>query len=449
MSARCVTDVVRRIVTVVMGVRGGDNEGCLVNDRAVDRSCGKEFEDVANRYGGRMTTARFLHAADLHLGSPLKSLGDALSEDVRHQVLQRAKEALNNLVATARREKVDFVVLAGDVYDQAERDPAAERRFVVALRQLDEAGIPVFIAHGNHDPLVEGMNMAALPESVVVFPAGEIASRTVTMSNGAEVVVAGVSYGSTEEPSDLVPLFSGLSGRTVVGVLHTNVGGNSQHGNYAPSTDEGLSNAPVHYWALGHIHEQTIRQTPRGWWAYPGNLQGRHAKSTECGPKGVLIVDVTADGQVMKPRPVTCAEVRFERVTVDVSDVSSAAEVNDAVNDALSDALATANGAMVMARVELTGTTDLEVLWSDSHTSWPGFVDELREEAATVLGGGAVTTVVTSCTPRIDLDAERERNTLLGIVLRDLEQRAAEPDAPLELINAARDILVQEIGGAR
>jgi len=412
-----------------------------------------EIGDAVLGYGERMTTARFLHAADLHLGSPLKSLGDVVSEDVRQRVLARAKAALNNLVATARREKVDFVVLAGDVYDQAERDPAAERRFLLALRDLDAAGIPVFIAHGNHDPLVEGMNMAALPESVVVFPAGQITSHTVTMSNGAEVVVAGVSYGSTKEPSDLVPLFSGLSGRTVVGVLHTNVGGNSQHGNYAPSTVEGLSDAPVHYWALGHIHDQMINQTPRGWWAYPGNLQGRHAKTTECGPKGVLIVEVTDDGQVLKPRPVTCAEVRFERVTVDVSDVSSAAEVNDAVNDALADVLATADGAMVMARVELTGATELDVLWSNSrsnsHTSWPGLVEELCAEAAGVLGGGAVTKVVSSCIPRIDLDAERERNTLLGIVLRDLDQRALEPDASHELIDAARDILVQEIGGAR
>ena len=203
-----------------------------------------------------------------------------------------------------------------------------------------------------------------------------------------------------------------------------------------------MSNAPVHYWALGHIHDQTINQTPRGWWAYPGNLQGRHAKTTECGPKGVLIVEVTDDGQVLKPRPVTCAEVRFERV-------SSAAEVNDAVNDALADVLATADGAMVMARVELAGATELEVLWSDSHTSWPGLVEELCAEAAGVLSGGAVTKVVSSCIPRIDLDAERERNTLLGIVLRDLDQRASEPDAPLEFIDAARDILVQEIGGAR
>jgi hypothetical protein len=129
--------------------------------------------------------------------------------------------------------------------------------------------------------------------------------------------------------------------------------------------------------------------------------------------------------------------------------VSSAAEVNDAVNDALADVLATADGAMVMARVELAGATELEVLWSDSHKSWPGLVEELCAEAAGVLGGGAVTKVVSSCIPRIDLDAERERNTLLGIVLRDLDQRASEPDAPLELIDAARDILVQEIGGTR
>ena len=254
-----------------------------------------------------MAVAKFLHAADLHLGAPLESLGESIDSASFERVKSLVNRAFDRLVDVAIEEDVEFVVLAGDVYDTADRDPGAQRRLLLGLRRLTENNIKVFMVHGNHDPLTRDIKNMALPEGVVVFPAGKLGSEIVTMRNGVEVTVAGVSYAKKEETENLVPLFAGLTGSTIVGVLHTNVGGeNLVHKNYAPSTATELQSSPVHYWALGHIHKRSVNTIGSGWLAYPGNLQGRSVKASECGPKGVLIVDVEDDGRVLEPRFVDC-----------------------------------------------------------------------------------------------------------------------------------------------
>jgi DNA repair protein SbcD/Mre11 len=98
-----------------------------------------------------MATARFLHAADLHLGSLLKSLGSQVSPEIHALAIKQVNTVFQNLVNVAKSEQVDFVVLAGDIYDTADRDPGARIRVDLGLRDLSAAGIKVFLVHGNHD----------------------------------------------------------------------------------------------------------------------------------------------------------------------------------------------------------------------------------------------------------------------------------------------------------
>ena len=370
-----------------------------------------------------MTVAKFLHAADLHLGAPLESLGDSIDVETAERVKRLVNQSFDRLIDVAIGEAVDFVVLAGDVYDNADRDPGAQRRFLLGLRRLTGAGIKVFMVHGNHDPLTKDVKAGVLPDGVVVFPAGKLGVETVTMSNGVDVTVAGVSYAKKEETDDLVPLFAGLTGRTIVGVLHTNVGGDSSvHKNYAPSTVADLQASPVHYWALGHIHKRSVNPIGTGWWAYPGNLQGRSVKASECGPKGALIVGVDEDGRVLEPQFVDCSTVRFERVSVAVDSVDEITKLNDVVNEILAHTVAQASGKPVLVRLELAGSTDFAEIRSMDAPGWKSTVESMLDEATDVLGEGAVVKVRTSCRPRIDLAAERERNTVLGAALNKLDE---------------------------
>ena len=349
------------------------------------------------------------------------------------------EKAFDRLIEVAIDEQVDFVVLAGDVYDKAELDPYTQRRFILGLRRLADAGIKVFMVHGNHDPLTREVKQGFLPTGVVVFPSGKLGSQVVTMRNGVDVTVAGVSYARKDETTNLVPLFANLTGQTIVGVLHTNVGGNdAEHKNYAPSTVVELQESPVHYWALGHIHKRSVNPIDSGWWAYPGNLQGRSVKASECGPKGVLVVEIDDEGQVLEPRFVECSNVRFERVSVPVDTVETITDLNDVVNEVLRRVVSAAEGLPVLVRVELTGSTDLADIRSVDAPGWESIVKSLLEEAVDILGEGAVVKIRTSCRAKIDLAVERERKTVLAAALSKLD----DEDLDDELKNTVTDVLI-------
>ena len=387
----------------------------------------------------------FIHAADLHLGAPLRKLGTQVSEEVWQRTLQLVRRAFENLIDLAIAERVAFVVFSGDVYDSAERDPGARRRVLVGLRRLSEAGIPVFIAHGNHDPMTAGVMAGDLPDSVIVFPTDELGVHRIELPNGVSVTVAGISYSSASESRRLVEEFAGISGDSIVGVLHTNVGGITAHGNYAPSSVTDLENSPVHYWALGHIHDRQVNKTSKGWWAYPGNLQGRSTKATECGAKGVLLVGIGSDGQFEQPQFRACDEVRFERCMVDISDVTDDATVADLVLGALVAVVDAADGNPALVRLELTGATAVATTLD---ARWDSFCQELTTESQPVLGLGALVKIERSYRPAIDLVAERERETLLGAVLLHLDADLELADKP-GLRNDIERCLVTALGGDR
>lgn len=359
---------------------------------------------------GRVGTV--LHAADLHLGAPLKALGSRLDADVTAHIRKLATRAYDNLVSLALAESVDVVVLAGDVYDDAEYEVAAQLRFVEGLRRMTEAGIQVFIAHGNHDPLTKKFKLAAkMPDGVTVFEAGEPQVHPVQLRSGHDLSVAGISFGKQAETANLAKLFHGLDTpvESTVGVLHCNVGTNTGHDPYAPCSVTDLETAPVGYWALGHIHIRDVNEMgPGRWRAYPGNLQGRSSKAAECGEKGVLLVPVMSGG-FGRPEFRACADVRFERVPVDVTGCDDVDEVLSAIDAAMDDVSVDVDS--VVARVELIGRSaahrQLTALGAD------GLLTSVQEMLGTS-AAKAVSKVELSTGNQVDLDQIRRRGGLLG-----------------------------------
>src|SRR5437868_3130490 len=94
---------------------------------------------------------KFVHAADLHLDSPLRGVR---AEGRLREILDRATfTAMQRAVDLCLKEKVDFLLLAGDLFDAKDRSVRARLALREQLLRLDAAGIPSFIVHGNHDPL--------------------------------------------------------------------------------------------------------------------------------------------------------------------------------------------------------------------------------------------------------------------------------------------------------
>src|SRR5665213_170591 len=106
----------------------------------------------------------FLHAADLHLGSPFTGLA-LKDEGLAKQFVTASRDAFSDLVTRAIEAKVAFVVIAGDVYDGEWKDTSIGLFFNREVARLERAGIPTFLLRGNHDAESIVTKSVTLPDS--------------------------------------------------------------------------------------------------------------------------------------------------------------------------------------------------------------------------------------------------------------------------------------------
>ena len=320
-----------------------------------------------------MTRLRFVHSADLHLDSPFKGIRSEAPSHVAETLSNATFDAYRNIIDLCLHEKVDALLVAGDIYDGADRSLRAQLRFVDGLAQLDQAGIRSFICHGNHDPLDGWEARLDLPEGCVRFgPA--VKGYPVFPDEPERAMVYGVSYPTREMRENLTPLFAGVgsSRRFSIGLLHANVGANPDHDPYAPCSVTDLVDTGLEYWALGHVHtRQTLREDGPTI-VYPGNPQGRHPN--EPGARGVYLVEVDDAGAVrLDFRPVDV--VRWETLSLDIGSLEGEQALLDAVDDLVEEALSGSQGCSVVVRLELTGRGQLNGWLRTGDT-----VGDLREQ---------------------------------------------------------------------
>jgi len=390
----------------------------------------------------------FVHAADLHLGAPLHSLGRRIDSAKAEHLRKLAASAFDRLVSLTIQQKSKVLVLAGDVYDHAEREIAAQLRFQQGMQQLCDEGVKVFIAHGNHDPLVSSYRPAAkLPDNVVVFEPGAPQVHEVELADGSTLNVCGTSFSKSAETENLARRFHGLSLGTErsVAVLHANLAGTSGHDNYAPCTVDDLAGADnVAYWALGHIHARTVAPLgPGRWYAYPGNLQGRSTKPTECGAKGALVVPLTRHG-ISEPKFEPCDAVRFVRLDVDVSAAQDAAEALDIVNEQCALEVGAAEDRPILARVMLCGASHAhsQLLEIDD------LVAVMRERVAETLGDGDIVNAKVATRIHTERAQLLERGDLLSELLVELDALRAAPDELAERIGDLKPAADKALAGS-
>ncbi len=235
---------------------------------------------------------RFVHAADLHLDSPLVGLD--LKEDAPRELIREApRRALEALVRLCLDEKADFLVLAGDIYDGDWKDYATGQFFIAQMRRLGD--MPVFLIRGNHDAANKMTRALPLPKNVKVV--GESAPETCRLHH-LDAAIHGRSFQERETRDNLVREYPDpVPGWFNLGLLHTSLAGsNTGHDTYAPCSEEQLVNKGYDYWALGHIHQRCVVRQARPAIVFPGNLQGRHVR--ELGEKGAYLVEVDDDNTV-------------------------------------------------------------------------------------------------------------------------------------------------------
>lgn len=269
---------------------------------------------------------KFIHAADLHLDSPFSGL-KGLPDYVWQSIRQSTFHALRSLTDAAIQAEVDFVLLAGDIYDLEDRSIKAQAVFREEMERLEEAEIPVYIIHGNHDFLAEEEMHLEMPKNVTVFNS-DVETIHLTTKRGERVAVSGFSYDQrwVTERKILQYPHRDPSVDWHIGMLHGYAEGNhSEHAHYAPFSIQELQSKEYDYWALGHIHKrQQVSERPLAY--YPGCLQGRNKKESD--PKGFLMVELTKTEQTVQFEPVAPIEWVTEEISIEngrtIEDVYSA-----------------------------------------------------------------------------------------------------------------------------
>ena len=298
-----------------------------------------------------MSSFSFIHAADLHLGSPFQGL--ALKDaDVAAIFVDASRKAFTSLVGQAIDRKVDFFIIAGDVYDGDWKDNKIGLFFNREMARLERAGIPVFLLRGNHDAASVITRTITLPRNVSEFPTAKAGSFKL---EAIGVVLHGRGFADRAATDNLALAYpSPERGWFNIGVLHTSLTGREPHEPYAPCSVDDLRSRGYDYWALGHVHEyEQVASDPLV--IFPGNLQGRSIR--ERGPRGAVLVRVE-DGEVSHERLIV-DEARFAlaEIVLQAEDDQPAIlrKVEQAV-DALAD---TMEGRMTALRLRLAGTTPL------------------------------------------------------------------------------------------
>jgi DNA repair protein SbcD/Mre11 len=297
-----------------------------------------------------MTGFSFIHAADLHLGSPLSGLA-ARDAELARRLASAGRQAFEDLVTCAIERSVAFVIIAGDLYDGDWTDATIGLFFARQAARLDRAGIPTFLVRGNHDAESVITRAITLPPSVQVFPSNR--AGTVRL-DGLRVAVHGRSFQARSVEENLSLTYpAAVPGWFNLGVLHTSCTGHAAHETYAPCSVADLAARGYDYWALGHVHEHAVLSEDP-WIVFPGNLQGRSIR--ECGEKGAVVVDV-ADGRVAGFHRIALDRARFAQVPVDLTGLPDIPAAVAAVEAALRPLAGSAAARLVLARIRLTGTT--------------------------------------------------------------------------------------------
>jgi DNA repair exonuclease SbcCD nuclease subunit len=384
-----------------------------------------------------MDSFRFVHAADLHIDSPFAGVGDA-DNRVATRLREATYEAFQNLVDLCINQNADFLVIAGDVYDGADRSVRAQLRFREGLSKLADKGIKSFVVHGNHDPLDGWQSSISWPEGVHIF--GAIPEWKNFEKNG-EVVAAvqGMSYPTREVTDNIATQFTPPESPYLfaIGLLHANVGANSAHPNYAPCSVEDLSESGIDYWALGHVHTRQTLKHSAPVIAYPGNTQGRHPNET--GARGALVVNVDPSG-ASRSEFVALDVVRWERRDIDISHLETIDSLDSAIRQATDNLSVESEDRDVVCRLTLVGRGPLhEQLSADG-----AVVDLLDAVRGTWSGGGSpwvwVERIVDSTRPAIDIESRAKQDDFLGATLKRALLYSFESDEIDRLTKVVSDV---------
>lgn len=355
---------------------------------------------------------RFLHAADVHLDSPLVGLSRYESAPVE-AIRGATRRALEKLVDLALEQEVAFVLLAGDLFDGDWKDYNTGLFFAHQMGRMDKQGIRVFVVAGNHDAASRITRRLTRPSNVLFFATDQPETHAI---DELGVAIHGQGFDTQAVVDNLAASFpDAVDGHFNIGLLHTSLDGREGHASYAPCTVDDLRAKGYDYWALGHVHaREDVSRDP--WIVFPGCLQGRHAR--ELGPKGCTLVTVE-DGEVTSAEPRVLDVLRWAWCRVDLEGVDTEDQALQTIRDAMERQMDTADERPVAMRIELFGACAAHGPMAADPEHWS---QQIRALGAQHWGDELwIEKILQGTRGLVDVDVVMAQDTALGELLRALD----------------------------
>ena len=383
-----------------------------------------------------MKAFSFIHTADLHLDSPFKGISE-INEGISSELTAATFNTFNKIIDICIEKKVDFLLVAGDIYDGLDRSLRAQLRFRDGLKRLFQHGIKAFIIHGNHDALDGWSANLDWPKNVHIFNKGEFVEKVLVKKDEEAIAqIYGISFSKREIKENLVHKFPEISeaknGLFSIGILHCNLGSNTGHENYAPCTLQDLISRNFDYWALGHIHKKAVINSNNPLVIYPGNPQGLSPKET--GSRGCFLVNVDEKGEPTAK----FIEVNAIRWFMEERSINSLATEEKLITEIYKDIRKVrkkAKGHPSICRIILTGRSVLH-----SSITRKGFLNDILREIRENEEGEKEFVWIESIEDRtnaeIDWKALRKRKDFKGDLAKQFEEFAENKGRIVELRDA-------------
>lgn len=381
---------------------------------------------------------KFVHAADLHIDSPLRGL-DEYAEAPVERVRLAPRAALENLISLCLEERVAFLLISGDLFDYDWRDFNTALFVVKQFRRLEQEAIPVFMIRGNHDSREEMSFKVPWPENVTLF---DHKQPQTSLLEDLGVALHGMSFPKREVRENLVPRYPDpVRGMLNIGLLHTNATGSAEHDPYAPCTLDDLTSKGYDYWALGHVHQYDVLHTAPHV-VYSGNTQGRHVR--ECGEKGCVLL--TVDGGEVTDIEFRATDVlRWHNVAINLASDDGLDELYERASGELGQIAAAAEGRLAGVRLEIRGNCAAHRALVRENTRKQAMLD-LRDLPGKFGEDIWIEKIKIATRPVVDRDELARGQDLIGDLLRSVDAIARDREGLLEL-SASLKSLIGKVAG--
>ena len=362
-----------------------------------------------------MKKIKFIHSADIHLDTPFKGLA-SVDPELAGELKNATFKSFEKIIRLCIEHRVDFLLVAGDIFDSKFKSLSAQMKFLDGLNTLSSHGIRAYFICGNHDPLDSWMETLKLPENVVRFGSSKVEEAIFDKNGEALAGIYGISYRTNREKRDLASKFPVPKKLPFsIALMHGTVGNPGPHQNYAPFKIEDIAQKGYDYWALGHIHKKEILRKKDPAVVYPGNPQGRDFGET--GPRGCFLVEIE-ENNAPEIRFVETQQSRFENIKIEINNISTINELKEKFESSIKDFTENEFTGTLILRFELEGRTSLhEELRKNSDELKNWINDKYRESTPRVI----TDKIKINSRPEIDIDKIRKQNDFTAEVLEETE----------------------------